>query len=211
MTLKNINEALQKFLDSIFKFITKITNNLTKRNLKSYIYLYIIIVIVSLCYLINYRNYKLADIEIQDINNNTKRNHAIEKFKNFKSNNLKKIEDEKCPNINTLLDDKKRSKPDNLNKNFNKSNTDLESENLLIYSDLSALLENNIRQSPNSNENKIKVLKDNGLYIVRSLINETINKLKNILINDIKGTDTNPGINYNNYYNKEEDILCFHR
>ena len=80
---------------------------------------------------------------------------------------------------------------------------------MFIYSDLSSLLENNIRQSPNSNENEIRVLKDNGFYIVRSLINETIDKLKNILINDIKGTDTNPGINYNNYYNKEEDILCF--
>ena len=33
MTLKNINESLQKCLDSIFIFITKITNNLTKLNL----------------------------------------------------------------------------------------------------------------------------------------------------------------------------------
>ena len=110
MTLKIINESLQKCLNNIFTFITRITNNLTKLNLKSYIYLYIVIVIVSLCYLVNYRNYKLADIELQDNINNTKRNHAIEKFKNFTSNNLKKIEEDKCPNIDTLLKDKKNSK-----------------------------------------------------------------------------------------------------
>ncbi len=203
-----MEKLIANFSKYLFSIYTKLTSRLSKGNFKNYIYIYIIIVIVSFCYLLNYRKFKIIERDLKNSENNTKRNAAIEKFKNFKTTALKSLE-ENCSTVDNLIDNKSKSLPKNLKSNNVSIKNDkdfdetIKSNNLFINSNLLTLLENNVNFHSQNDKKLLSTLKNVGVFLINDKIESLTNKINNYLKKNINN------INYNNYYVKEDDILCF--
>ena len=206
--IKETEKLIANISKYLFSIYTKLTSNLSKGNFKNYIYIYIIIVIVSFCYLLNYRKFKIIERDLKNSENNTKRNAAIEKFKNFKTTALKSLE-ENCSTVDNLIDNKSKSLPkkiksNNVNiKNDKDFDETIKSNNLFINSNLLTLLENNVNFHSQNDKKLLSTLKNVGVFLINDKIESLTNKINNYLKKNINN------INYNNYYVKEDDILCF--